>query len=80
MKLILYSGGTNKENTLLDQNLVKMLPKDPVVTFIPSCSFESEIYFRDYIKRFNQYGIQKFMNFPVDIPCDPILEEEVVEK
>lgn len=79
MKLILYSGGTNKENKELDLCLRNMLPNDPLVTYIPSSSFDAEVYFREYVKRFRKYGMQKFMNFPVDIPCDPVLEEKVWE-
>ena len=79
MKLVLYSGGTGKENREMDSALQKMLPKDPIVTFIPSSSFEAGIYFREYVKRFQKYGFQRFLNFPVDVPFDSVLEEQVWE-
>ena len=77
MKLILYSGGSDEENSELDKRLKLLLPKNPLVTYIPASSFESEIYFRQYVDRFKRYGIKKFLHFPVDIPTDPVLEEEV---
>lgn len=77
MKLILYSGGTEKENAELDLSLQKLLPKDPLVTYIPSSSLDAEIHFSRYVKRLKEYDIHKFIHFPIDIPSDPVLEAEV---
>ena len=77
MKLVLYSGGSAQENKELDTSLRALLPKNPLVTYIPSCSFEAELYFRRYVRRFQKYNINKFLHFPVDVPTDPVLEKKV---
>lgn len=77
MKLVLYSGGSDKENRKLDKKLRSMLPKNPLVTYIPSSSLDSDIYFRYFVERFKKFGMEKFIHFPVDIPSDPVLEAKI---
>ncbi len=80
MKLVLYSGGDEQENFLLDSCLFDQLvkKKDPVFTYIPSSSFESEIYFHHFIDQYQQFGVQRFLFCPVDNRCDSVLLGEVL--
>lgn len=80
MKLVFYSGGTEDENLLLDQNFVNLInKKDPVITFIPSSSYESEIEFKEYVSQYSKFKISRFIHFPVDVPFDQILLREVLK-
>lgn len=80
MKLVFYSGGHEEENTLLDQQLLKLVGKeDPLITFIPSCSYESELYFKEFIEQYQRFGVKRFLHFPIDIPYDDILLNEVLK-
>jgi len=78
MKLVLYSGGDAKENILLDRMFLKLIgKKNPVVTYIPSSSYLSEYDFREFVKQYSKYKISRFIHFPVDVPFDRILLEQV---
>jgi dipeptidase E len=80
MKLVLYSGGDAKENILLDRMFFKLIAKkNPVVTYIPSSSYLSEYDFREFIKQYSKYKISRFIHFPVDVPFDRILFEQVLK-
>lgn len=79
MKLVLYSGGDEKDNKALDKSFLEILgKKNPVVTFIPSSSYLSEQEFRTFVKHYSQYKITRFIHFPVDVPFDRILFQEVM--
>ncbi len=79
MKLVFYSGGMAKENQNLDRAFIELLgKKNPVVTFIPSSSYLSEEEFRAFVKHYSKFKISRFIHFPVDIPFDKILLQEVM--
>lgn len=79
MKLVLYSGGLEKENRKLDKDFIQLIgKKNPVVTFIPSSSYLSEQEFKVFVKHYSKYKISRFIHFPVDLPFDKILFQEVM--
>lgn len=79
MKLVFYSGGDEKENKPLDKVFVELIgKKNPVVTFIPSSSYLSDQEFKVFVKHYSRYKISRFIHFPVDLPFDRILYEEVM--
>lgn len=79
MKLVLYSGGDEKENKGLDKAFVELIgKKNPVVTFIPSSSYMSEQEFKEFVKHYSKFGINRFIHFPVDLPFDKIMFQEVM--
>jgi len=80
MKLVFYSGGDEKENALLDKNFISLIEKkNPVVTFIPSSSYLSDQEFKNFVKHYSKYKITRFIHFPIDIPFDRILLNEVLK-
>jgi len=80
MKLVLYSGGDGKDNYHLDLNFIKLLNnKNPVITFFPSSSYLSEVEFREFVRHYSQFGIKRFIHFPVDVNFDKVLLEEVLK-
>jgi dipeptidase E len=79
MKLVLYSGGDDKDNKQLDKAFLELLgKKNPVVTFIPSSSYLSEQEFKVFVKHYSKYKISRFIHFPVDVPFDRIMFQEVM--
>ncbi len=79
MKLVLYSGGDDKDNRNLDKAFIELLgKKNPVVTFIPSSSYLSEQEFKVFVKHYSKYKISRFIHFPVDVPFDRIMFQEVM--
>lgn len=79
MKLVLYSGGLEKENRSLDRSFLDLLnKKNPVVTFIPSSSYLSDHEFKAFVKHYSKYKISRFIHFPVDVPFDRIMFQEVM--
>lgn len=79
MNLVLYSGGDEKENKNLDKAFLELLgKKNPVVTFIPSSSYLSEQEFKNFVRHYSKYKISRFIHFPVDVPFDRILFQEVM--
>lgn len=79
MKLVLYSGGLEKENQLLDKAFQELLgKKNPVVTFIPSSSYLSEQEFKSFVKHYSKFKITRFIHFPIDVPFDRIIFQEVM--
>lgn len=79
MKLVLYSGGIEKENLSLDKAFIELLcKKNPVVTFIPSSSYLSEQEFKAFVKHYSKFKITRFIHFPVDVPFDRIIFQEVM--
>src|SRR3989344_5642488 len=79
MKLVFYSGGIDKENYQLDKIFIELLgKKNPVVTFIPSSSYLSEQEFKYFVKHYSKFKISRFIHFPIDVPFDKILFQEVI--
>lgn len=79
MKLVLYSGGDDKDNRQLDKAFIELLGrKNPVVTFIPSSSYLSEQEFKVFVRHYSKYKISRFIHFPVDVPFDRIMFQEVM--
>jgi dipeptidase E len=79
MNLVLYSGGDEKENQNLDRAFVELLgKKNPVVTFIPSSSYLSEQEFKSFVRHYSKFKITRFIHFPIDVPFDSILFQEVM--
>jgi dipeptidase E len=79
MKLVLYSGGLEKENLHLDRAFVELIgKKNPVVTFIPSSSYLSEQEFRAFVRHYSKFKITRFIHFPVDVPFDRVIFQEVM--
>jgi dipeptidase E len=79
MNLIFY-GGDSEENALIDQVMLQLTGKEnPVITYIPSCSYLSDIDFRDFVEQFDHFGVNQFINFPIDKPFSPILKEQVLK-
>ena len=79
MKLVFYSGGDDKDNKQLDRSFLELLgKKNPVVTFIPSSSYLSEQEFKVFVKHYSRYKISRFIHFPVDVPFDRIMFQEVM--
>jgi len=78
MKLVFYSGGDDKDNLHLDRAFVNLVgKKNPVVTFIPSSSYLSEQEFKVFVKHYSKFKITRFIHFPVDVPFDKIMFQEV---
>lgn len=80
MKLALFSGGHDDENIEMDKALVEMTGvSSPTITYIPSSSYDSEIEFREFVRRFRKYNVTKFLHFPIDVPFDQVLLKEVLK-
>lgn len=78
MRLVFYSGGTPSENRHLDKKLLDLCgKKSPKMVYIPYSSYESEVYFKEFVGQYKRFGINRFINFPIDIPMGPILKREV---
>lgn len=78
MKLVLYGGGDEDDNLELDLQTIKLAgKKEPLITFIPSCSYESELYFNEFVDQYSRYGVNRFIHFPIDVPFDNTLMNEV---
>jgi dipeptidase E len=79
MKLVLYSGGLEKDNRSLDRSFLHLLnKKNPVVAFIPSSSYLSEHEFKAFVRHYSRFNISRFIHFPVDVPFDRIMFQEVM--
>jgi dipeptidase E len=79
MKLVLYSGGLEKDNRSLDRSFIDLLSKkNPVVTFIPSSSYLSEQEFKAFVRHYSRFKISRFIHFPIDVPFDRIMFQEVM--
>lgn len=77
MKLVLYSGGHDFENTELDQELLKLSKKrKPQITFIPACSYMGRTDYPDFVRQYSKYNVTRFINFPIDVPYTEILQKE----
>jgi dipeptidase E len=79
MNLVFYSGGGDKENHQLDRAFVELIgKKNPVITFIPSSSYLSEQEFKSFVRHYSRFKMTRFIHFPVDVPFDRILFQEVM--
>ncbi len=79
MKLVLYAGGTEKENLQLDKAFVNLLnKKNPVVAFIPSSSYLSEQEFKAFVRHYSKFKITRFIHFPIDVSFDKTMFNEVM--
>lgn len=77
MNLVFYSGGDESDNIELDMEAIKLTGKEsPSITYIPSCSYESEIYFNEFIRHYRRFGISRFIHFPVDTDYDDTIMNE----
>jgi dipeptidase E len=77
MKLALFSGGDGEENTQMIKSMLELSPnKDLQITYIPSCSYDSELDFIDFVEEYKKFRIRKFIHFPIDIPFSEILKQE----
>jgi dipeptidase E len=80
MKLVLYSGGGELENRLLNQKALELTGVDvPKLTFIPSSSYDAEVDFKFFVEEFSKLGVQRFMHFCVDTPFTKTLLNEVLK-
>lgn len=78
MKLVFYSGGSGEQNRQLDRLCLDLTGKTyPKIAYIPACSFDAEIDFKDFVYQFALFDITQFIYFPIDIPFDQILMREV---
>ena len=77
MNLVLYSGGFERENLLLDAQTIKLTGKEnPSITYIPSCSYDSEVDFNEFIKHYRVLGLSRFIHFPIDVDYDETIKKE----
>lgn len=80
MKIILYSGGTEKENRLLNGRALELTQTEtPKLTLIPSSSLFADEDFKYFVEDFSKLGVQRFMHFCVDIPFTQTLLKEVLK-
>jgi dipeptidase E len=80
MKLVLYSGGDDNDNLVLDKELVKLSNKsNPTITFIPSSSYFIESEFLEFASQFQKYRVNRLINFPVDVEFSEVLKKEVLK-
>jgi dipeptidase E len=79
MNLVFY-GGDADENELIDEILLDSLDNEnPLITYIPSCSYLSDLDFRDFVDQYKPFGVDQFINFPIDKPFSSILKEQVLK-
>lgn len=79
MKLVLYSGGGEIENALLNLKAIELTGKSsPKMTFIPSSSYDAETDFRYFVDEFSKLGVDHFFLFNVDVPFTQTLLKEVL--
>ena len=69
MKLVFYGGGDKEDNAKLDSGLMSLFNKKKSLKFgfIPSSSLYGEMDFNDFVEQYSNYGVYKFINFPVDV-------------
>jgi dipeptidase E len=78
VKLVFYGGGDGEVNRQIDALTIKLSSKKyPRIAYIPSCSFDSHVDFKDFVSQFTYFDITQFIYFPVDIPFDRVLMREV---
>lgn len=79
MKLVLFSGGDEEENKVLNMRLLQLCDnKSPKMTFIPACSYDSEIEFNYFAQMFSALGVSRFIHYPIDHVVDSTLTYEAL--
>lgn len=68
MNLLFYSGGTEYANKQLDEELYSFIEKkrNPRMTFIPSCSWDSDRYYKEIKTIYRKVGFHSVDCFVVD--------------
>tara|TARA_Y100000780_G_scaffold229574_1_gene249531 strand:+ start:33436 stop:34107 length:672 start_codon:yes stop_codon:yes gene_type:complete len=80
VKLVFYSGGDEEDNENVDQACLDLIDNpNPTFVFIPSSSYDGEAEFHEFVESWQDYGITRFIYFPVDIPQDRVLMKEVFQ-
>jgi dipeptidase E len=78
MKLVFYGGGHAVENVSLDKQLLKLIKsKNPLITYIPSCSIYGETDYIDFVEQYYRFGIKRILNFPIDRGIDAIMKRAI---
>jgi dipeptidase E len=77
VKLVLYSGGQQRTNQELHQELMNLTGKRRGIslTYVPFCADNSDIFYRRIVKRFQRFGASRFQCFPLDLPEAPTSDE-----
>jgi dipeptidase E len=67
-RLVLYSGGQERRNALIHQDLLALSPsrRDVRMTYVPFCSEGSDVFFRRFVRRYSAFGGTHFDCLPVD--------------
>jgi len=61
MRIVLYSGGDNKQNEKLDRELIKMVGKKTIrMVYVPVTNNEHEKYFEEFKAYYRKYGVTEF--------------------
>jgi dipeptidase E len=71
MRLVLYSGGQNKENDVLHASLSHLCgaaSRKRKFTYIPFCADNSNLFFKRITRRYKRFGFNEFQCLPVDTP------------
>jgi dipeptidase E len=73
MRLVLYSGGQNRENELLHESLLTLCGsrERKRFTYIPFCSDNANVFYKRITRRYARFGFTDFQCMPVDQPIDP---------
>lgn len=80
MNLVFYSGGEDQDNIALDKEMIRLTGKpNPSITYIPSCSYNSELEFNDFINHYRNFGLSRFIHFPVDVDYDDIIKNDAFD-
>jgi dipeptidase E len=80
VRLVFYGGGDGESNRQLDGLTLKLSNKKyPRIAYIPACSFDSHIDFKEFVYQFTYFDITQFIYFPIDIPFDRVLMKEVFQ-
>lgn len=72
MRLVLYSGGQERSNKTLHQELVNLTGKRGVrpqplsMTYVPFCHDGSEVFFNRAVQRYSRFGVKKFHCLDID--------------
>jgi dipeptidase E len=72
MRLVLYSGGQNRENELLHQSLITLCGsrERKRFTYIPFCSDNAGTFYNRISRRYRRFGFTDFQCLPVDQPIE----------
>jgi dipeptidase E len=80
VKLVFYSGGDADENKELDRRLIQLAQKpSPRMAYVPYSYYESDSHFGEFVEQYRPFGVQKFINFPIDIPAGKALRKEAFD-